>query len=117
MDCAAIEVAGIEKWHGAALGCFAKRFLEAKIHDAPSRDGHTQRGKAGAKAVHGFLGSGVAGRGGDVDELFGVVRVDDLGEREGRLGNSSAMLAAAAGDGQFARLVLPLHRVEDDVLL
>ena len=78
MDGAAVEVAGIEQRHGAAFGFLAQGVLESEVHDAAGGDGHAQRGKAGAKAVHGFLGRGVAGCGGDVDELLRVVRLTRL---------------------------------------
>jgi len=114
---AAVEVAGIEQRHGAALGFLAQRGLEAEVHDAPGGDGHAQRGEAGAEAVHGFLGGCVAGGGRDVNELLGVVLVDDFGEGKDGLGDAVALLAAAAGHDHFAGLVAALHRVEDDVLL
>ena len=69
------------------------------------------------ETVHGLLGRGVTGCGGDVDELLGVARVDDLGERVDGLCDVVAMLATAAGDGEFVVLVPALYDVEDDVLL
>lgn len=117
MDGAAVEVAGIEQRHGAAFGFLAQGILEAEVHHAPGGDGHAQRGETGAESVHGFLGRGVTGGGRDVNELLGVVRVDDFGEGKDGLGDDVAMLAAAAGDGEFAGLIPTLHGVEDDVLL
>ena len=52
-----------------------------------------------------------------MDKLLGVVRVDDFGEGKNGLGDVAAMLAAAAGDGEFVGLITALHRVENDVLL
>ena len=117
MDGAAVEVAGIEQRHRAAFRLLPQRVLEAEVHDAPRRDSHAQRPEAGAEAVHGYLGRGVVGRGGDVDELLGVVPVDDFREGKNGLGDVVAMLSAAAGDGEFVGLVPTLHRVEDDVFL
>ena len=117
VDGAAVEVAGIEQRHGAALWFLAQCVLETEVHDAPGGDVHAQRGEAGTEAVHGFLRRGVAGRGGNVDELLGVVRVDDFGAGNDGLGDVVAMLAAAAGDGELVGLVPTLHGVEDDVFL
>lgn len=117
MDGAAVEVAGIEQRHGAAHGFLAQGVFESEIHDAPCGDSNAQRGQTGAKAVHGFLRRGVAGRRGNMDELLGVVWVDDFSERKNGLGDVVAVLAAAAGDGEFVGLAPALHGVEDDVFL
>ncbi len=117
MDGAAIEVAGIEQRHGAAFGSLSQGVFESEIHDAPGGDGYAQRGEAGAEAIHGFLGRGVAGRGGNVDEFLGVARMDDFNEGKNGLGDVACMLAAAAGDEHFGGLVPALHGVEDDVFL
>ena len=117
MDGAAVEVAGIEERHGAAFGFLAQGTFEAEVHDAPGGDGDAQRCEACGEPIHCFLGCAVAGRGGDVDELLGVVRVDDFGERNDGFGDVAAMLATAAGDGEFVGLVPAFHGMEDDVFL
>lgn len=91
--------------------------LESELHNAAGGDGHTQRGKAGTEAVHCFLRRGVAGRGGNVDELFSVVRVNDLGEGKDVFGDVVTMLSAATGDYDFTGLVPTLDHVEDDIFL
>ena len=52
-----------------------------------------------------------------MNELLGVVRMDDFDEGNDGLGNFATMFSAAAGDGELVRLIPALHGVEDDILL